>query len=83
MYLNNTLLNSSTNFIVDNFNYMGPCPYFKDTCTLRNYSQTNNSSTFKKPMYYLLPDVETSSIVVFNKELSESEINYLSFISKG
>lgn len=83
MYLNNTLLNSSTNFIVDNFNYMGPCHYFKDTCTLRNYSQTNNSSTFKKPMYYLLPDVETSSIVVFNKELSESEINYLSFISKG
>lgn len=84
MYVNTTLVNSDTNnFIVDNFNYMGPCEEFKDRCTLRNYSQTVSTNTFEKPMYYLIPEVDNSSIVVFNKALTEQEILYLSLISKS
>ena len=84
MYVNTTLVNTDTNnFIIDNFNYMGPCEYFKDRCTLRNFSQTVNTGTFKKPMYYLIPEVNNSSIVVFNRELTNQEIQYLSLISKS
>lgn len=70
-------------FIVDNFNYMGPCEEFKERCTLRNYSQTKAADTYTKPMYYLMPEVENSSILVFNKELDEEDILYLSLISKS
>lgn len=70
-------------FIIDNFNYMGPCEDFKDRCTLRNYTQTVSTGSFKKPMYYMIPEVDNSSIVVFNKELSEQDILYLSLISKS
>lgn len=84
MYVNTKLANEDTdNFIVDNFNYMGPCKEFKDKCTLRNYSQTVATIDYKKPMYYLIPEVDNSSIVVFNRELTEPEIRYLALISKS
>lgn len=82
-YINNEYINDSTNFIIDNFNYMGPCEKFKDTCTLRNYSQTVSTVNNKTPMYYLIPEVDNSSIVIFNTELSKEDIFYLSLISKS
>lgn len=71
------------NFIVDNFNYMGPCEYFRETCTLRNYSQTTNLIDFSQPMYYLIPEVKSSSFMAFNKALNEDEISYLALISQS
>lgn len=70
-------------FIVDNFNYMGPCAQFKERCTLRNYSQTKSTDTYQKPMYYLIPEVKNSSILAFNRELNDADILYLSLISKS
>lgn len=81
MYLGTEEVSNTNYFIVDNFNYMGPCKYFKNTCTLRNYSQTVSTDSFSSPMYYVLPDVEISSIIVFNKELTKEEIAYLAFVS--
>ena len=84
MYINTNLVNTdSENFIIDNFNYMGPCEYFKERCTLRNYSQTVSTNNFEKPMYYLIPEIENSSILAFNTELSEADILYLSLISQS
>lgn len=84
MYINTKLANNDTNnFIIDNFNYMGPCEHFRENCTLRNYSQTVSTTNFQKPMYYLIPEIENSSILVFNKELDESDILYLSLISQS
>ena len=83
MYVNTKLVSNSENFIVDNFNYIGPCKYFKETSTLRNYSQTVTTTDFEKPMYYLIPEVDNSSILVFNKELNASDIFYLSLISQS
>lgn len=83
MYINTKLVNNSPNFIIDNFNYMGPCDSFKNRCTLRNYSQTVSTGTFEKPMYYLIPEIDNSSILAFNKMLNESEIFYLSLISQS
>lgn len=81
MYLGTEEVSNTEYFIVDNFNYMGPCKYFKDTCTLRNYSQTVATDNFNSPMYYVLPEVDISSIIVFNKELSQEDIAYLAFVS--
>lgn len=84
MYVNTKLVNTDTdNFIVDNFNYMGPCEEFRDVCTLRNYTQTVSTNDFQRPMYYLISEVDNSSILVFNKELNEEDILYLSLISKS
>lgn len=77
------ITNVVDNFIIDNFNYMGPCEYFRELCTLRNYSQTTSLIDYDPPMYYLIPEVKTSSFMAFNKALDETEIAYLALISQS
>ena len=81
MYIGTELVNNNEGFIVDNFNYMGPCQDFIRYSTLRNYSQTV-STQFEAPMYYFLPGVENTSIIAFNIALDEDDIEYLSIISR-
>lgn len=81
MYIGTELVNNNEGFIVDNFNYMGPCQDFIKYSTLRNYSQTV-STQFEAPMYYFLPGVENTSIIAFNIALDEDDIEYLSIISR-
>lgn len=81
MYIGTELVNNNEGFIVDNFNYMGPCQDFMRYSTLRNYSQTV-STQFEAPMYYFLPGVENTSIIAFNIALDEDDIEYLSIISR-
>lgn len=69
--------------IEDNFNYMGPCKYFKDTTTLRNYTQTVNTSTYEDPMIYLLPHIEITTFLAFSRELTTEEITYLSAVDQS
>lgn len=81
MYIGTELVNNNEGFIVDNFNYMGPCQDFIKYSTLRNYSQTV-ATQFEAPMYYFLPGVENTSIIAFNIALDEDDIEYLSIISR-
>lgn len=69
--------------IVDNFNYMGPQIRYKDTTTLRNYTQTVATTDYEDPMIYVLPDVVITTFMAFNRELTYDEIVYLSSVSQS
>lgn len=69
--------------IIDNFNYMGPQIRFRDRTTLRNYSQTVETSDYEEPMYYVLPNIETTTFMAFNREITLDEIVYLSSVSQS
>lgn len=70
-------------FVIDNFNYMGPCQEFKTTSTLRNYTQTSSLADYTDPTYYILKNTSFSALFAFNEELSITDLNYLALIYQG
>lgn len=79
MYINTLKV---TNSVVDNYNYFGPCEYFKNRCTLRNYTQTSEVLTYEDPNIYLLEDVNISEIMVFSEVINTDIITYLSLVNQ-
>lgn len=73
----------ATNVVVDNFNYFGPCEYFRDRCTLRNYTQTSEVLDYETPYLYIIEDIEITEIMVFQEEIDPSVITYLSLVNQG
>lgn len=79
LYIGTTDVTGKEGYVVDNFNYFGPCPLFKESCTLRNYTQTSELALNEGPMYYP-SKMNMSSIFSFNKELTLTDINYMALI---
>lgn len=69
--------------IIDNFNFMGPQIRFKERNTLRNYTQTVQTSDYMQPMIYVLPQIQTTTFMAFNREITLDEIVYLSSVSQS
>lgn len=61
-------------------NFMGPCPEFKNTCTLMNYSQTPSGGSNITPSYYVNDNIKLNTFMHFNKELTLDDIEYLSLV---
>lgn len=83
LYIGTELMNNRPDYIIDNFNYMGPCQAFKNTSTLRNYSQTAVTTTFAQPMFYFLTGIDHTSIIAFNREIVVEDIEYISLVNQS